>query len=177
MERIVDRLDKYAKTKGLNDNTLTIKASLSVGLIGKARKNGDLGKNSIEKILNVFPDLNRVWLLTGSGEMLIAPTDEVSEPRFNYDPEGSRTADAPKNVNVIEAGDNIAEVYKALLFEKDHRIKELIDSRDKLCREKDSRIRDLESWLKEKDEIIRTLRKTGEASSGNTTPSTAASGM
>lgn len=136
-----------------------------------------LSQKLINKIKSISNNINQNYLLGTESNMLITPTDEVSEPRFNYNPEGSRTADAPKNVNVIEAGDNIAEVYKALLFEKDHRIKELIDSRDKLCREKDSRIRDLESWLKEKDEIIRTLRKTGEASSGNTTPSTAASGM
>ena len=147
MERIIDRLDKYIKVMGLNDNILTIKANLSVGLIGKARKNGDLGKNSIEKILNVSPDLNRVWLLTGSGEMLIAPADVISERRFDYDPQGtSRRPAQPKNVNIIEPGD-ITAAYKALLDEKDRTIAA-----------KDCTIASLTNQIADKDEIIRLLR-------------------
>ena len=57
--------------KGLNDNRVTVDCGLSVGLIGKARKGAsDLGRNTIEKILRVYTDLNRDWLLTGKGNML-----------------------------------------------------------------------------------------------------------
>lgn len=59
------------KNSGLNDNKVTLQLGLTVGLIGKSRKEGrDLSDKVIEKILNFYTDLNRVWLLTGEGEML-----------------------------------------------------------------------------------------------------------
>lgn len=68
---IIERFIKYMDFKGLNDNRVTVDCGLSVGLIGKARKGAsDLGRNTIEKILRVYTDLNRDWLLTGKGNML-----------------------------------------------------------------------------------------------------------
>ena len=70
-ERIIDRLDKYMREKGINDNQVTVNAGLSIGLIGNARRGThDLGKKAIDKILNYYQDLNRYWLLTGDGKML-----------------------------------------------------------------------------------------------------------
>ncbi len=67
----IERFDKYMKYKGLNDNKVTIQLALSVGTLGKSRKSDrDLSDRVIEKILNFYTDLNRVWLLTGDGEML-----------------------------------------------------------------------------------------------------------
>lgn len=75
-ERIIDRFDKYMSHKGLNDNQITVNCGLSVGLLGKARKqNGDIGKQSVEKILKKYQDLNKVWLMTGYGEMLNTPQE------------------------------------------------------------------------------------------------------
>ena len=69
--RIIDRLDKYMAAAGINDNQMTVKAGLSVGLLNNARRGDyDLGKKSVEKILSSFQDINRVWLITGDGEML-----------------------------------------------------------------------------------------------------------
>ena len=57
--------------KGINDNQVTVNAALSVGLINNARKGEhDLGKKAADKILNFYQDLNRVWLLTGEGDMI-----------------------------------------------------------------------------------------------------------
>lgn len=69
--RIIDRLDEYMERKHINDNQITVNCSLSVGLLGKARKEGnDLGKKAIEKILSFYQDLDRVWILTGEGCMI-----------------------------------------------------------------------------------------------------------
>lgn len=55
----------------LNDNKVTVQLSLSVGTLGKSRKEGrDLSDKVIEKILNFYDEINKVWLLTGEGEML-----------------------------------------------------------------------------------------------------------
>ena len=69
--RIIDRLDEYIRFKGINDNQVTINAQLSTGLLNNARKNNnDLGKKAVEKILSFYQDLNRVWFVTGEGEMI-----------------------------------------------------------------------------------------------------------
>lgn len=74
MKRI-ERFDKYLSYKGLNDNIVTNDLGLSVGTIGKSRKDGrDLSDRVVELILNFYTDLSRVWLLTGEGEMLVADT-------------------------------------------------------------------------------------------------------
>jgi phage repressor protein C with HTH and peptisase S24 domain len=72
MRERFERFDKYMKYKGLNDNQVTAQCGLSQGLLNQARKGkSDLGNKSIDKILIKYQDLNRVWLLTGDGEMLI----------------------------------------------------------------------------------------------------------
>lgn len=70
-ERIISRFDKYMIYKKLNDNKVTVQLNLSNGLLGKARlEDHDLGKRTIEKILNFYTDLDRTWFITGHGEML-----------------------------------------------------------------------------------------------------------
>lgn len=76
----IERFDKYMEVKGLNDNKVTNDLSLSVGLLGKSRKeNRDLSDRVIEQILNFYTDLNKVWLLTGEGEMLRDTTELPEE--------------------------------------------------------------------------------------------------
>lgn len=68
----IDRLEEFMQHKSINDNKITKLAGLSVGLIGRARKNRTgLHTDTIEKILFTFPELNPTWLLTGAGNMLL----------------------------------------------------------------------------------------------------------
>ena len=69
--RRIDRFDEYMAHANLNDNKVTQQLGLSVGTIGKSRKEGrDLSDRVIEQILNFYTDLNKVWLLTGEGNMI-----------------------------------------------------------------------------------------------------------
>ena len=71
------RFDKYMKYRGLNDNQVTVECKLSQGLLSQARTGkSDLGNSTINKILSIYQDLNRVWLLTGEGDMLKQPSKE-----------------------------------------------------------------------------------------------------
>ena len=75
-ETFIDRLDRYKEYAGLNDNQITVRCGLTVGIIKSARKRGSsLSGENIEKFLNVFKDINARWLLTGEGEMI--QNDEV----------------------------------------------------------------------------------------------------
>ena len=69
--RKIDRFDKYMRFKGLNDNRVTVQLGLSIGTLGKSRKEGrDLSDKVVERILNSYIDIDRIWLLTGEGPML-----------------------------------------------------------------------------------------------------------
>lgn len=70
MGKFIDRLDSFMQKEGINDNQMTVNAGLSIGLIGKCRKNGSgMASDSIEKILQAYPYLSADWLIAGTGEM------------------------------------------------------------------------------------------------------------
>lgn len=69
--RRIDRLDQFIASQQLNDNRVTIECGLSVGTLGKSRKPGkDMSVKTATAILERYPRLNKVWLLTGVGDML-----------------------------------------------------------------------------------------------------------
>lgn len=79
-ERIIDRLGLYMSHKGIKDRQLEQTCGISNGMLNNSRKVGrDLGSKSIEKILRHYVDLNRVWLMTGVGEMLTTKVNDVIE--------------------------------------------------------------------------------------------------
>jgi len=73
-------------SNGLNANKVSVDASLSNGLIGKAIKNNKgLNSDTLEKILYTYKDLNPEWLMTGEGKMLKKQKEtSVSEPTTSY---------------------------------------------------------------------------------------------
>lgn len=84
MERKIERFDKYMKYKGLNDNKVTNSLGLSIGTLGKSRKeNRDLSDRNIENILKFYTDLNRTWLLTGEGDMLDSSCNSIEDSQFS----------------------------------------------------------------------------------------------
>lgn len=143
--RKIERFDKYMKFKGLNDNKVTVQLGLSVGTLGKSRKEGrDLSDRVVEQILNFYNDLNKVWLLTGNGEMLIQPTSQVIQSGAN----------SINNSGVIE---NSTIDNRHYYSDSPDVLRSEIDKLDRIIAEKEERIKEKDAQIKEKDAQIKTL--------------------
>jgi phage repressor protein C with HTH and peptisase S24 domain len=67
--------------KGYSDTFVQSVCGLSNGTLNKSRAEGrDLSRRATEKVLKKFQDMNRVWLTTGVGEMLLAPASPTEPP-------------------------------------------------------------------------------------------------
>jgi len=110
--RKIDRFDKYMEINGLNDNKVTVQLGIAVGTIGKSRKEGrDLSERVIEKILNYYQDLNRVWLLTGEGPML------NTEPKIS--------SSDKESINLKNNEEMTNNMLVSMLYDANQRIKRL----------------------------------------------------
>lgn len=78
--KIIDRLDQWMNLAGKNDNKVTVECGIAVGLLNKARKReADIGKRTLTKIIETYPEINPSWLLHGTGQMVkVAPVKEMS---------------------------------------------------------------------------------------------------
>lgn len=66
------RVGEYIEAKGISYYAFENSVGASRGAISKAVKDGkSLGSNVLERILEVYKDINPIWLLTGKGEMLL----------------------------------------------------------------------------------------------------------
>lgn len=74
---VKQRLVKYLKSKKIGQNRFEDMAGISNGYIANIKANPSADK--IVKILNAAPDLNREWLLTGEGPMLVGGNERTGE--------------------------------------------------------------------------------------------------
>ena len=68
-ETVKDRLTKFRQYKNLGQGKFENLSGLSNGYLTQLRKAP--GSEKLQRILCAFPELNRTWLLTGEGDMLI----------------------------------------------------------------------------------------------------------
>ncbi len=76
---VVDRIFKILEFKGLNKNRFYKETGFSNGFLDKVK---DIGSSKIEHILEIYPDINPEWLLTGKGEMLRSSSETL--PKEGY---------------------------------------------------------------------------------------------
>lgn len=67
MEELKERLLLYINSLGITKSEFERKSGLSNGYLNKLKEY--VGQEKLNCILEAYPDLNRVWLLTGEGEM------------------------------------------------------------------------------------------------------------
>lgn len=64
-----DRLLKYIEHTGLATSRFENLCGLSNGYVRNLKS--QIGEDKLSNILNVFPELSKIWLLTGEGSMLV----------------------------------------------------------------------------------------------------------
>lgn len=62
------RILEFISYLGVTNKEFERRCGMSNGYINSMRKG--LGVNMIENVLSAYPELNRIWLITGQGEML-----------------------------------------------------------------------------------------------------------
>lgn len=130
--RKIDRFLQYIEYKGVTENKATVDCDLSKGLLGQAKSGkSDLGNKTIEKVLNFYQDLSRVWLLTGEGEMLKSETTQNSRGDNTIQVSGTNVD--LRNINQSKGGGGDAQRVKELeqrieeLTEDKRRLQEMVD--------------------------------------------------
>lgn len=68
MESIKDRIIKFIRYRGLRVKQFENICGLSNGYINSMRKG--FGREKLETVLSMFPELNRDWIVYGEGDML-----------------------------------------------------------------------------------------------------------
>lgn len=71
---VKQRLILYLKEKGLGQNKFEKMAGISIGYINNLRSSPSTAM--LLKILNAAPDLNKEWLMSGVGDMLVRDDNE-----------------------------------------------------------------------------------------------------
>lgn len=73
-----ERIMQYISYRRMTVQTFEFEAHLSNGAVSKMGDN--TRRSTLDKISNSFPDLNRTWLLTGEGDMLVRNEGIVEIP-------------------------------------------------------------------------------------------------
>lgn len=82
--KIIDRIILFVKHKNLSMRAFDISIGVGNGYTSKQSKSGgSVGSDVLEKIIDTYPDLSPLWLITGKGDMII-DVDRVEEPVPDY---------------------------------------------------------------------------------------------
>lgn len=77
MENTVkERIISFLKEKKLSQSAFEKSTGLSNGYVNNISKG--IGAEKLQRIIEVYPELSQVWLLTGEGEMLRTPTADTA---------------------------------------------------------------------------------------------------
>lgn len=78
MSTVKERLIEFLKAEGISGSEFTKKMEVSPAYLASMRKS--MPEEKVEKLMKVFPQLNRDWLLYGEGEMY---REEITEKGIN----------------------------------------------------------------------------------------------
>ena len=82
--KIIDRIILFIRHKRLSMRAFDMSIGVGNGYTSKQSKSSaSVGSDVLEKIIDVYPDLNPLWLITGKGNMVL-DIEELEEPLPDY---------------------------------------------------------------------------------------------
>lgn len=108
---VKERIKKFIEHKGLPVSKFEEQCELSNGYISAMRKG--FGADKLNNVLNVFPELNREWLLYGEGEMLKVPATVTM-----YNPTSEERQEAADGIDMSIYPAEVVEEIKAEVAEE-----------------------------------------------------------
>ena len=70
--KIIDRITDFIKHKNMSMRAFDMSIKVGNGYTSKQSKSGaSVGSDVLERIIDTYPELNPLWLITGSGNMII----------------------------------------------------------------------------------------------------------
>lgn len=80
---IMERLKMFIDSQGITIKAFERSIGMSNASFGKSLKNGgNIGSDKVENILQVYPQLNPSWLLTGEGSMILGEETATQQIKF-----------------------------------------------------------------------------------------------
>lgn len=132
---VKSRLIEFLKFKSISQKAFAQSVGVSAGFVNAIRVS--IQPKTLEKISNVYPDLNITWLLTGVGPMLLdgAPPAQVSSVNSAVAMHGNaintitnESAGGDSSVSQeLKMAQQKIEALEKLLDEKERLIKVLLD--------------------------------------------------
>lgn len=151
------RFKQYMEYKGLYDNKVARDCNIAQGIFYQAKKGkSDLGEKTLEKIFNKYKDLNRIWILTGEGSMLLQEQEKeckqnISAKNISGDISNTNTNYHNNYYSNKNNGDDKTETkFLEILHEQ-------LKEKDKQIAEKDKQIAEKDKQMAEKDWQIRQI--------------------
>lgn len=110
---VKDRIFLFLEKQNLSKAEFERRSNLSNGYLNNFK--GRLGAEKLEYILSAFPQLNRTWLLTGTGEMLNSEMVGVAVPGSDYLLVPLINLDAVGGMHVSNAENDVAQYTLGLV--------------------------------------------------------------
>lgn len=118
-QSVKDRILIFINSSGETKSSFEKRCNLSNGYLNQLRSSPSLDK--LSDILKNYPQLNKVWLLSGEGEMLVSSTNISDSPVIVT---GSNNTCNGNNINSNEVVGRLIEQMKMQFEEKDKQIEE-----------------------------------------------------
>jgi hypothetical protein len=131
-----ERLVKLIEYKGYTINSFEKALGYSQSALNKSlKRTGDIGVLGLQKVIEIIPDTNIEWLLTGKGSMLkgndYPEADTVSEPQSEYGKRVASTfdiANLDKRLRVLEIQVKSLDREDDRIFDKVEEIDEKVNT-------------------------------------------------
>lgn len=82
METVKDRLQEFLRSHNMSNAEFSRRMGLSVAYVSAMRRS--LPEEKVMKMMEIFPDLNRDWLLYGEGDMTQKPRERKKDDSAQF---------------------------------------------------------------------------------------------